>query len=67
VLFVNCGSIGRPKDGDPRAAFALLELDAAGRVRASIQRVLYDAQAVAHEVAATGSPLEYANKLVAAE
>jgi putative phosphoesterase len=25
VLFVNCGSVGKPKDGDPRGAFALLE------------------------------------------
>ena len=66
VLFVNCGSIGRPTDGDPRAAFAFLELDTAGRVRASIERVLYDAQAVAHEVAATGLPRKYASKLVAA-
>ena len=24
VLFVNCGSVGKPKDGDPRAAFAIL-------------------------------------------
>jgi putative phosphoesterase len=24
VLFVNCGSLGKPKDGDPRAAFAVL-------------------------------------------
>src|SRR3954471_19744628 len=24
VLFVNCGSVGKPKDGDPRAAFAVL-------------------------------------------
>ena len=24
VLFVNCGSVGKPKDGDPRCAFALL-------------------------------------------
>ena len=27
VLFVNCGSVGKPKDGDPRGAFAILELD----------------------------------------
>jgi hypothetical protein len=27
VLFVNFGSVGKPKDGDPRAAFALLELE----------------------------------------
>ena len=24
VLFVNCGSVGKPKDGDPRAGFAIL-------------------------------------------
>ena len=23
VLFVNCGSVGKPKDGDPRASFAV--------------------------------------------
>jgi Calcineurin-like phosphoesterase superfamily domain len=37
VLFVNCGSVGKPKDGDPRGAFAVLEL-ADGRVEASIER-----------------------------
>ena len=24
VLFVNCGSVGKPKDSDPRGAFAVL-------------------------------------------
>lgn len=66
VLFVNCGSVGKPKDGDPRAGFAILELDETGRVRASIERVPYDAKAVAHEVAAAGLPGEYAEKLIAA-
>lgn len=66
VLFVNCGSIGKPKDGDPRAAFALLDLDDAGEVRASIKRVPYDAEAVAREVAAAGLPGEYAEKLLIA-
>jgi putative phosphoesterase len=66
VLFVNCGSVGKPKDGDPRAAFALLEAGADGRVAASIERVPYDAEAVAREVAAAGLPGEYAEKLVAA-
>ena len=28
VLFVNCGSVGKPKDGDPRAAFAVLDASA---------------------------------------
>jgi putative phosphoesterase len=66
VLFVNCGSVGKPKDGDPRAAFAVLEVDAQGNVSAAIERVPYDAEAVAREVAAAGLPGEYAVKLVAA-
>jgi putative phosphoesterase len=66
VLFVNCGSVGKPKDGDPRAAFAILEADEHGPVTASIQRVPYDAEAVAREVAAVGLPGEYAKKLVTA-
>ena len=66
VWFVNCGSVGKPKDGDPRAAFAILEADGRGPIRASIERVPYDAQSVAREVAAAGLPGEYADKLVAA-
>jgi putative phosphoesterase len=66
VLFVNCGSVGKPKDGDPRAGFAILELVDTGQVRASIERVPYDAEAVAHEVTAGGLPGEYAEKLIAA-
>jgi putative phosphoesterase len=65
VLFVNCGSVGKPKDGDPRAAFALLELDE-GRVAARIERVEYDAEAVARELSGAGLPGEYADKLVLA-
>ncbi len=65
VLFVNCGSVGKPKDGDPRAAFAVLE-NAGGELTAEIQRVSYDAEAVADEVAATGLPREYAEKLLIA-
>jgi putative phosphoesterase len=61
VLFVNCGSVGKPKDGDPRGAFAVLD---EGGVR--IERVEYDAEAVAREVAAAGLPSEYAEKLVLA-
>jgi putative phosphoesterase len=65
VLFVNCGSVGKPKDGDPRAAFALLELEG-DRVVADMERVDYDADALGREVAAAGLPTEYAEKLVLA-
>ena len=63
VLFVNCGSVGKPKDGDPRAAFAVLREARAG-LDVSVGRVAYDADAVAREVAASGLPREYAEKLV---
>ena len=64
VLFVNCGSVGKPKDGDPRAAFAVLEAGSAAQV--TIERVEYDAESVAREVAAAGLPGEYAENLVIA-
>jgi putative phosphoesterase len=66
VLFINCGSVGKPKDGDPRAAFAILEADETGGVRASIERVPYDAQEVSDEVRAVGLPDEFAAKLLTA-
>jgi putative phosphoesterase len=65
VLFVNCGSVGKPKDGDPRGAFAVLTAAADG-VEARIERVGYDAQAVAQEVRDAGLPGELADKLVLA-
>jgi putative phosphoesterase len=65
VRFVNCGSVGKPKDGDPRGAFAILR-PAAGTVEVTIERVAYDADAVAEEVRAAGLPGEFADKLVLA-
>jgi putative phosphoesterase len=65
VRFVNCGSVGKPKDGDPRGAFAVLS--AAGEdVDVTIERVSYDADAVAAEVREVGLPEEFADKLVVA-
>ncbi len=67
VLFVNCGSVGKPKDGDPDAAFAVLRAGAgAAGAQVSIERVAYDAQAVAQEIRATGLPGEFADKLLVA-
>jgi len=57
VLFVNCGSVGKPKDGDARASFAVLTAEH-DRVGVSIERVAYDANAVAEQVAAVGLPSE---------
>jgi putative phosphoesterase len=65
VLFVNCGSVGKPKDGDPRGAFAVLRADG-DRVGVEIARVDYPAKAVADEMRDAGLPDELAEKLVAA-
>jgi predicted phosphodiesterase len=65
VRFVNCGSVGKPKDSDPRGAFAVLRAAGDG-VGATIKRVSYDAGAVAAEVRRAGLPGEYADKLLVA-
>jgi predicted phosphodiesterase len=61
VRFVNCGSVGKPKDRDPRGAFAVLT---AGE--ATIERFAYDAERVAAEVREAGLPSEFADKLLIA-
>ena len=65
VRFVNCGSVGKPKDGDPRGAFAVLDASS-GRLEVTIERVAYDAEAVAAEVREAGLPVEFADKLLVA-
>ncbi len=62
MLFVNCGSVGKPKDGDLRASFTLLE-PANGDVQVTIERVDYDAETVAAEMRRVGLPDELADKL----
>ena len=65
VLCVNCGSVGKPKDGDPRGGFGVLEPSPDG-VQATIERFEYDVNHVADEVAKSGLPAEYGEKLVLA-
>jgi putative phosphoesterase len=65
VLFVNCGSVGKPKDGDPRGGFAILASSARG-VEARLERFSYDAEFAAGKVSEAGLPGEYAEKLLIA-
>jgi diadenosine tetraphosphatase ApaH/serine/threonine PP2A family protein phosphatase len=62
---VNCGSVGKPKDSDPRGAFAVLT-PSTQSVDVSIERIAYDADAVAAEVRDAGLPGEFADKLLVA-
>ncbi|MDF2547828.1 MAG: phosphodiesterase, family [Anaerosolibacter sp.] len=47
-LFINAGSVGRPKDGDNRACYCILEVDQ--DITANFFRVSYDVEAVAREI-----------------
>ena len=62
VHFVNTGSVGRPKDGDPRAGYALLDVDAGG-VNVAFVRVEYDVEEAARGVIAAGLPPDFAEFL----
>ena len=52
VLMVNDGSVGKPKDGDPRAAWALCAVAAGKPVQVEIRRVPYDVAAMAAAIRA---------------
>jgi predicted phosphodiesterase len=54
-FLVNDGSAGYVFDGDPTAAWALVDIDG-DSVRAEIQRTSFDALSVANEISARGLP-----------
>lgn len=58
IHFINTGSVGRPKDGDPRAGYVRLTLGS-GEVRVEHVRVPYDVDAATHAVRAAGLPEDF--------
>ena len=50
---LNPGSVGQPRDGDPRAAYLVLDLD---EQRASFRRVEYDIEGTQNEMREAGLP-----------
>jgi predicted phosphodiesterase len=63
TLFINVGSAGRPKDGDHRAAYAVLRASTETPVDVEIVRVAYDVEAAADAVLAAGLPATLADTL----
>jgi diadenosine tetraphosphatase ApaH/serine/threonine PP2A family protein phosphatase len=57
---INVGSVGQPRDGDPRAAYAVW--DVAGR-RVTIERVPYDLATTRGKILAAGLPRFLAERL----
>jgi putative phosphoesterase len=58
VMFLNVGSVGKPKDGDWRACYAVLEIDHDPTV--VFQRVIYDVATAAAAIRASELPHEFA-------
>jgi diadenosine tetraphosphatase ApaH/serine/threonine PP2A family protein phosphatase len=61
---LNPGSVGQPRDGDPRAAYLVLDLD--GRV-AEFHRIDYDVAATQREIREAGLPAILADRLAVGE
>ena len=59
---INAGSVGKPKDGDPRAGYLTLSV-AGSDVSVEFIRVEYDVETAASAIEATEMPDEYAQML----
>ena len=62
IVFVNSGSVGRPKDGDWRAAYVILEI-VPGTVHVDIVRVEYDLARAQRAVRESDLPDDFADFL----
>lgn len=62
VHFLNTGSVGRPKDGDWRACYAILDVSAKG-THAEFARVEYDIERAAQGIRTSTLPADFADYL----
>lgn len=66
---INIGSVGKPKDGNPRGCYVMLELNentgmqTPGNMKVEFMRVKYDVEKTAKAVEASPLPDEYADML----
>ena len=61
-VFINAGSVGKPKDGDPRACVTLIQI-AGDKVNVEFLRVPYDVEKAARAIVASGLPAYFAERL----
>ncbi len=62
IHFVNTGSVGRPKDGDPRAGYVVLDVSEAS-VNVEFVRIAYDVEEAARGILASTLPPDFAEYL----
>jgi len=60
IHFINTGSVGRPKDGDWRAGYAVVDMDAGNTVHAAFVRVEYDIARATRAIRSSSLPDEFA-------
>lgn len=61
VLFINAGSVGKPKDGDPRACYVVIETG--GDVAVEFRRVAYAVETAAAAIRASELPDKFADDI----
>jgi putative phosphoesterase len=61
-IFINAGSVGKPKDGDPRACVTLIEITAE-KVNVEFLRIPYDVEKALQAIAESGLPVYFAERL----
>jgi predicted phosphodiesterase len=61
--FVNTGSVGRPKDGDWRGGYVLLDVNANAGVSVEFVRVEYDVERAARSIVESDLPNDFADYL----
>lgn len=62
-MIINCGSVGRSKEGAPLATYLLLDVEA-GHIKANIIRLAYPVQETIAGIRHSGIPDFYANFLI---
>jgi predicted phosphodiesterase len=60
---INIGSVGKPKDGDPRACYVIIELDENASPAVTFRRIVYDVEKAAKAVEDSPLPNAYAEAL----
>ena len=61
IHVINDGSVGKPKDGDPRACYAIVDTDG---LDVQFLRVEYEVNVVAEDIVKSGLPSVYAEALL---
>jgi predicted phosphodiesterase len=63
IHFVNTGSVGRPKDGDWRAGYVIVDVDETGAIAIEFARVEYDLQRAIDAIRRSDLPDNFAEYL----